>query len=194
MHIFVADEHPLAVFANTCRRALQTPPSADFHDIAYGREKGGRGERAQMAAVLLFLKGPGLSRSTDESRRHHFGSQSAFDGLRYQVTLLTLRENAHAITYRRFDKRPSSGFVVFRSADECSDHPHHFESELASRTRHASSGQGHHSRGSADRYRKLRRGLVIHGLGWTCRVRKASIPDAPRDGRSAAASSRDPCP
>jgi hypothetical protein len=40
MHIFVADEHPLAVFANTCRRALQIPPSAGFHDIAYGREKG----------------------------------------------------------------------------------------------------------------------------------------------------------
>ena len=46
------------VFANTSRRALQIPPSADFHDIAYGREKGGSGERAQMAAVLPFLEGP----------------------------------------------------------------------------------------------------------------------------------------
>ena len=72
MHIFVADEHPLAVLANTSRRALQIPPSAGFHDIAYGREKRGD-ERAQMAAVLPFLEGPDLSRSTDESRRHHFG-------------------------------------------------------------------------------------------------------------------------
>ena len=38
MHIFVADEHPPAVFANTCRRALQIPPSAGFHDTAYGLE------------------------------------------------------------------------------------------------------------------------------------------------------------
>jgi hypothetical protein len=58
MHIFVADEHPPAVFANTCRRALQIPPSAGFHDIAYGRENGEKGERAQMAAVLPFLDGP----------------------------------------------------------------------------------------------------------------------------------------
>ena len=67
-----------------------------------------------------------------------------------QVTSLTLRENAYAIMCRCFDKRPSRGFVVFRSADERSNNPHHFESELASRTRHASSGQGHHSGGSAD--------------------------------------------
>jgi hypothetical protein len=40
MHIFVADEYPLAVFANICRRALQIPPSAGFHDMAYGLEKG----------------------------------------------------------------------------------------------------------------------------------------------------------
>ena len=40
MHIFVADEHPPAVFVYTRRRALQIPPSAGFHDIAYGREKG----------------------------------------------------------------------------------------------------------------------------------------------------------
>jgi hypothetical protein len=52
----------------------------------------------------------------------------------HQVTSLAFRENAHAIPYRRFDKRPSRGFVVFRSADECRDNPHHFESELASRT------------------------------------------------------------
>ena len=53
----MADEHPLAVFANTCRRALQIPPSAGFHDIAYGLEKGGGAERSQMAAVLPFLEG-----------------------------------------------------------------------------------------------------------------------------------------
>jgi hypothetical protein len=35
---------------------------------------------------------------------------------------------------------------------------------------------------------------VLHGLGWTCRVRKASIPDAPRDSRGAAAHSRNACP
>lgn len=39
-------------------RALQSPPSAAFHDMAYGREKRGSGERAQMAAVLPFLEGP----------------------------------------------------------------------------------------------------------------------------------------
>ena len=36
--------------------------------------------------------------------------------------------------------------------------------------------------------------LVLHGLGRTRRIRKASVPDAPRDCRSAAASSRDSCP
>jgi hypothetical protein len=34
MHIFVADEHPPAVFANTCHRASEIPPSVGFHDIA----------------------------------------------------------------------------------------------------------------------------------------------------------------
>jgi hypothetical protein len=41
MHIFVADEHLLAVFANTCRHAPQIPPCAGFDDIAYGPGKGG---------------------------------------------------------------------------------------------------------------------------------------------------------
>ena len=39
MHIFVADEYPLAVFVYTCRRALHIPPSTGFHDIAYVLEK-----------------------------------------------------------------------------------------------------------------------------------------------------------
>jgi hypothetical protein len=72
MRIFVADEYPLAVFANKCRRALQIPPSAGFHDIADVREKREGDERAQMAAVLPFLEGPGPSRSTDEWRRPPF--------------------------------------------------------------------------------------------------------------------------
>ena len=74
MHIFVADEHPLAVFANTCRRALQIPPSAGFRDTAYGLEKGGGGERAQMAAVLPFLEGL-MNRAATISDR-----SAAFDG------------------------------------------------------------------------------------------------------------------
>ena len=73
MHIFAADEHPPPVRVYTSRRALLIPRSAGFHDIADERENGGKGERAQMAAVLPFLEG--LSRSTDESRRHHFGWQ-----------------------------------------------------------------------------------------------------------------------
>ena len=40
----------------------------------------------------------------------------------------------------------------------------------------------------------LRGQLVLHVLGWTCRVRQTSIPDAPRDSRSSAARSCDPCP
>ena len=80
MHIFVADEHPLAVFANTCRRALQIPPSAGFHNIAYGREKRGSGERAQMAAVLPLLEGP-ASRGQLMNRAATISDRSAaFDG------------------------------------------------------------------------------------------------------------------
>ena len=52
----MADEHPPAVFVYTSRRALLIPRSAGFHDIAYALEKGGGGERAQMAAVLPFLE------------------------------------------------------------------------------------------------------------------------------------------
>ena len=46
MHIFAADEHPPAVLVYTSRRALLIPRSAGFHDKAYGRENGGKGERA----------------------------------------------------------------------------------------------------------------------------------------------------
>ena len=66
------------------------------------------------------------------------------------VTSLTLWGERLCEHISPFDKRPSSGFVVFRSTDEGSDNPHHVEFELASRTRHASSGQGHHSGGSAN--------------------------------------------
>jgi hypothetical protein len=58
MHIFAADEHPPPVRVYTSRRALLIPRSAGFHDIADERENGGKGERAQMAAVLPFLEGP----------------------------------------------------------------------------------------------------------------------------------------
>ena len=67
-------------FAYTRRRALQIPPSAGFHDIAYGREKGGGGERAQMAAVLPFLEGP-TSRGQLMNRAATISDRSAaFDG------------------------------------------------------------------------------------------------------------------
>jgi uncharacterized protein YgiM (DUF1202 family) len=80
MHIFVADEHPLAVFANTCRRALQIPPSAGFRDIADVREKGGSGECAQMAAVPPFLESP-ASRGQLTNRAAIISDRSAaFDG------------------------------------------------------------------------------------------------------------------
>ena len=55
MHIFVADEYPLAAFANTCRRVLQISPSTGFHDIADVRGKE-EAMSAQMAAVLPFSK------------------------------------------------------------------------------------------------------------------------------------------
>jgi hypothetical protein len=95
MHIFVADEHPLAVFANTCPRALQIPPSAGFHNIAYGREKRGSGERAQMAAVLPLLEGP-ASRGQLTNRAATISDGGAgFDGFGCrrgrQVTSLTFR-------------------------------------------------------------------------------------------------------
>ena len=83
--------------ANTRRHALQIPPWAGFHDIAYGREKRGSGERAQMAAVLRFLEGP-TSRGQLTNRAatisdggaafHVFGCP--LDGGR-KVTSLTLR-------------------------------------------------------------------------------------------------------
>jgi hypothetical protein len=57
MHIFVADERPPAVLVYTSRRALLIPRSARFHDIADGRENGGKGERGQIAAVLPLLEG-----------------------------------------------------------------------------------------------------------------------------------------
>jgi hypothetical protein len=76
----VADEHPPAVFVYTSRRALQIPPSVGFHDIAYGREKGGSGERAQMAAALPFLEGP-ASRGQPMNRAATISDRSAaFDG------------------------------------------------------------------------------------------------------------------
>ena len=88
MPIFVADEHPPAVFVYTCRRALQIPPSAGFHDIAYGREKGGSGERAQMAAVLPFLEGPD-SRGQLMNRAATISDRSAaFDGFGCRPTKL----------------------------------------------------------------------------------------------------------
>jgi hypothetical protein len=81
------------------------------------------------------------------------------------------RENIHAIPYHRVGKRSRSGFVVFRSAGQSGHNPYHLEPESASGTRYASSDQGDHSGGSADQYRKLRGHLVLHGVGWTCRVR-----------------------
>jgi hypothetical protein len=72
MRIFVADEHPLIVFADTCRHARQIPPCAGFHDIAYGREKGGAVSARKWLPFYRFLESSGPSRSTDKSLRHHF--------------------------------------------------------------------------------------------------------------------------
>ena len=126
MHIFVADEHPPAVFRYTRRRALRIlRRSAGFrrHSVWAWR----KGKRVSARKWLPFYpssKAP-ASRGQLTNRAatisdggaafHGFGCR--FDGGR-QVTSLTLRENAYAITYRRFDKRPSRGFVVFRSADQ----------------------------------------------------------------------------
>ena len=52
MHIFVADERPLMVLANTRRYTLQIARCAGFCDI--WRQKRGSGERHQVAAVLRF--------------------------------------------------------------------------------------------------------------------------------------------
>ena len=41
MHIFVADEHPRAVFRQHMPPCLTDSALAGFHDIAYGRGKGG---------------------------------------------------------------------------------------------------------------------------------------------------------
>ena len=78
MHIFAADEHPPAVLVYTSRRALLIPRSAGFHDIAYGRENGGKGERAQMAAVLPFLEGPASRGQLMNRAATIFGSQRCF--------------------------------------------------------------------------------------------------------------------
>ena len=85
MHIFAADEHPPPVRVYTSRRALLIPRSAGFHDIADERENGGKGERAQMAAVLPFLEGPAsrgqlMNRAATISDR-----RAAFEGFGYQL-------------------------------------------------------------------------------------------------------------
>jgi hypothetical protein len=81
MHIFAADEHPPAVLVYTSRRALLIPRSAGFHDIADGRENGGRGERAQMAAVLPFLEAASRGQLTNSAATISDGGASFLTGL-----------------------------------------------------------------------------------------------------------------
>ena|ERR1700727_1460641 len=95
MLIFAVDEHPPAVLVYTSRRALLIPRSAGFHDKAYGRENGGKGEPGQMAAVLPFLEGP-ASRGQLRNRTATISDGGAFfDGFGCrrgrQFTSLTLR-------------------------------------------------------------------------------------------------------
>ena len=97
MHIFVADEHLCCRYAS----CLQFRPPQASTTCVWANGSGGARKW-----LPIFL-GPA---------RRFAPYRSALLGT---VTLLTLRENANAITYRRFDKRPSRGFVVFRSADEC---------------------------------------------------------------------------
>jgi hypothetical protein len=81
MHIFAADEHPSAVLVYTSRRALLIPRSAGFHDIADGRENGGKGERAQMAAVLPFLEAASRGQLTNSAATISDGGASFLTGL-----------------------------------------------------------------------------------------------------------------
>src|ERR1700729_2851241 len=101
MHIFVADEGPPAVFVYTNRRALSFPRSAGFHDIAHGREKGGKQEGRANGCRSILLRGP-ASRGQLMNRAATISDRSAaFDGsaadVAHQVTSLTFRENAYAI-------------------------------------------------------------------------------------------------
>ena len=68
MHISVADEHPLIVFADTCRHALQIPPRAGFHGIAYAQEKGGAESARKWLSFYASSKAP-TSRGQLTNRR-----------------------------------------------------------------------------------------------------------------------------
>ena len=81
MLIFAVDEHPPAVLVYTSRRALLIPRSAGFHDIADGRENGGKGERAQMAAVLPFLEAASRGQLTNSAATISDGGASFLTGL-----------------------------------------------------------------------------------------------------------------
>ena len=59
------------MFTYTRRRALRFRPPQASSDIADVREK------EEVRKARYFLR-RGLSRSTDESRRQHFGSQRCF--------------------------------------------------------------------------------------------------------------------
>ena len=78
MHIFVADEHPPTGFANACPRALQIPRCEASATERMGRKKGDAVKTHANGCCSTLPPKPDLSRSTDESRRHHFGSQRCF--------------------------------------------------------------------------------------------------------------------
>ena len=184
MHIFVADEHPLVMFANTCRRALTDSALRRLHSVWAGER--GSGERAQTAAVLRFLEGP-ASRCQLTNRAATISDGSAafqvsatFEGGR-QVRSLTLRGERLCDQCRRFDKHPSRGFVVFRSADEAAIT--HTTTNLNLRA-----GPGTHHRVKAIIPAGAPIDIESCGdtwcyMAWAGHVGyvKASIPDAPRD-------------
>ena len=76
MHIFVADEHPLIVFADTCRHAATARATWSASEVSVAGAACRTTRRCARAFTIAEasrgLEGPGLSRSTDESRRRHF--------------------------------------------------------------------------------------------------------------------------
>lgn len=70
-----------------------------------------------MAAVLPFLEGSASRGQLTNSAATISDRSAAFDGFgcrRGPPSYVTnIEENAYAITYRRFDKQPSRGLVVF---------------------------------------------------------------------------------
>jgi hypothetical protein len=68
------------VFATTCRRASQIPPSADLQKVSAWAGERGSVERAQKAPVLPFLEGPASpGQLINHAATISDGSGAAFD-------------------------------------------------------------------------------------------------------------------